>query len=92
MGNDGHLCTNMVNQADLGAIMYQSEIVQAIHDRIMSDESVREVLAAALRKVICTSIVNSIIDYYKLPMDFFRDVSCEDLKELGRAIIGAKEI
>ena len=76
--------------------MYKSEIIQAIHDRIMSDESAREALAADIRKAMRTSMVNLminlLIDYYKLPVDFFRDVSCEDLGELGMAIIGVKEM
>ena len=76
---------------------YRSESVQSINDRIMRDQAAKEVIRNELRKVILTdssvSLVDSvslgriIVDYYKLPTDYFKDVYLSDLQALGNDIL-----
>ena len=76
---------------------YRSELIQSIYDRVMGDRAGREVIRNKLKKVVLTdshiSLVDSvslgriIVNYYKLPQDYFEDVYLSDLQALGNAIL-----
>ena len=78
-------------------MVYRSELVQSIHDRIMRDQVGRGIIRSELKKVALTdskvSLVDSItlgriiVDYYKLPANYFEDVYLSDLQALGNAIL-----
>ena len=68
-----------------------------MHNRIMRDQVGREIIRNELKMVVLTdskvSLVDSvtlgriIVDYYKLPLDYFEDVYLSDLQALGNAIL-----